>query len=65
MDVLLPPSGLEVGRGLLQVLDQRNDFRVLGGSYEVPTETGENLQCLLLPGVEQRAQGRTGEEHPQ
>ncbi|MCY1514345.1 hypothetical protein D9M68_488770 [compost metagenome] len=65
MDVLLAPSGLEVGRGLLQVLHQGGNLRVLGGPYEVAPKAGEDLQRLLLPGVEQHAHGGAGEQHPQ
>ncbi len=64
MDVLLAPPGPEVGIDLFQILDQGADVRIERSPDEVATKARQDLQRLILPGIEQGAHRRGGKQQP-
>ena len=65
MDILLAPPGPEVGIDLFQVLDQVADVRIERGPDEVAAEARQDLQRLILPGIEQGAHRGGGKQQPE
>ena len=63
IDILPPPPCSEVRRGPFQLFYQSGDIGCLGSAHEVSAKTGKDLQRLFIPGFEQLAHGRTGEQN--
>ena len=62
VDILMAPPGPKVGIDLFRILDRGADVRIERSPDEVEAKARQDLQRLILPGIEQGAHRGRGKQ---